>query len=61
MVGAPPAATRPPTTEAIMAARIEQLEQRLATMANLQHRSHSGGKAFASYGGDDFSYMVSVA
>jgi hypothetical protein len=33
-VGAPLATTPPPTTEAIMAARIEQLEQRLATMAS---------------------------
>ncbi len=37
MVGAPPAATPPPTIEAAMAARIEQLEQKLATMASLQH------------------------
>jgi hypothetical protein len=44
-----------------MAARIEQLEYRLATMASLQHRSHSRGKASTSYGGDDLSYMASVA
>jgi hypothetical protein len=44
-----------------MAARIEQLEQRLATMASLQHRSHSRGEAPTSYGGDDLSYMASVA
>jgi hypothetical protein len=44
-----------------MAARIEQLEQKLATMASLQHQSHSRGEASTSYGGDDLSYMVSVA
>ncbi len=44
-----------------MATRIEQLEQRLATMANIQHRSHSKGKASTSYGGDDIFYMASVA
>jgi hypothetical protein len=37
MVGAPLVAILPPTTEATMAARIEQLEQRLATMASFQH------------------------
>jgi hypothetical protein len=57
--GAPPAAIPPPTTEAAMATRIEQLEQRLATMASSQHRSHSGTPT--SYGGDDFFYMVIVA
>jgi hypothetical protein len=36
-VGAPPTATLPPTTEATMVAKIEQLEHRLATMASLQH------------------------
>jgi hypothetical protein len=61
VVGAPHVATPPPTTEAAMAARIEQLEQRLVTMASFQHRSHSRGKASTSYGGDDFSYMASVA
>jgi hypothetical protein len=30
-------ATPPPTIKAAMVARIEQLEQRLATMASLQH------------------------
>ncbi len=60
-VGAPPDATPPPTTEVAMAARIEQLEQRLATMASFQHRSHLGGKVPTSYGGDDLFYMVSVA
>ncbi len=43
-----------------MVARIEQLEQRLATMASVQHRSHSRNKASTSYGGNDFSYMASV-
>jgi hypothetical protein len=33
-VGAPPVTTLPPTIEAVMATRIEQLEQRLATMAS---------------------------
>jgi len=61
MVRAPPVITPPPMTEAAMAARIEQLEQRLATMANFQHRSHSRGKAPTSYGGDDLFYMASVA
>jgi hypothetical protein len=61
VVGAPPAATPPPTIEATMAAKIEQLEQRLATMASLQHRSHSRSEASTSYGGDDLSYMASVA
>jgi hypothetical protein len=61
MVGAPLVATPPPTTEAAMAARIKQLEQRLATMASLQHRSHSKNEASTSYGGDDLSYMASVA
>jgi hypothetical protein len=43
-----------------MAARIKQLEQRLATMASFQHRSHSQGEASTSYGGNDLSYMASV-
>jgi hypothetical protein len=30
-------------------------------MASLQHRSHSGGEASTSYGGNDISYMASVA
>jgi hypothetical protein len=60
-VRAPLTSIPPPTKEAIMAARIEQLEQRLATMASLQHRSHSRGKTPTSYGGDDLFYMVSVA
>jgi hypothetical protein len=34
MVRAPPMITPPPTTEAAMATRIEQLEQRLTTMAS---------------------------
>jgi hypothetical protein len=34
MVGAPPAATPPPTIKVAMAARIEQLEQRLVTRAS---------------------------
>ncbi len=53
--------TPPPTTKIAMAARIEQLEQRLATMASFLHRSHSRGEAPTSYGGDDLFYMVSVA
>jgi hypothetical protein len=61
MVMTPPVITPPPTTEAAMAARIEQLEQRLATMASFQHRSHSKGEAPTSYGGDDIFYMASVA
>ncbi len=61
MVRAPPVITPPPTTEAAMAAKIEQLEQRLATMASFQHRSHSRGKVPTSYGGDDLFYMASVA
>jgi hypothetical protein len=61
MVRAPPVITPPPTTEATMAIRIEQLEQRLATMASFQHRSHLRGKAPTSYGGDDLFYMASVA
>jgi hypothetical protein len=60
VVGALPVAIPPPTTEAAMAARIERLEQRLATMASFQHRSHSRGEASTSYGGDDLSYMASV-
>ncbi|CAK9874863.1 unnamed protein product [Sphagnum jensenii] len=44
-----------------MATRIEQLEQRLATMASFQHQSHSKGEAPTSYGGDDLFYMASVA
>ncbi len=59
-VRAPPTATPPPMIEAAMAVRIEQLEQRLATMASLQHRSHSRGEVSTSYGGNDFSYMASV-
>jgi len=61
MVRAPPVITPPPMTEAAIVARIEQLEQRLTTMASFQHRSHSRGKAPTSYGGDDLFYMVSVA
>ncbi len=30
-------------------------------MASLYHQSHSRGEASTSYGGDDLSYMVSVA
>jgi len=41
-----------------MATRIEQLEQRLATMISFQH---SRGEAPTSYGGDDLFYMASVA
>jgi hypothetical protein len=43
-----------------MATKIEQLEQRLVTMASFQHRSHSRGEAPTSYGGDDLFYMASV-
>jgi hypothetical protein len=39
-IGAPPVTTLPPTIETAMAAKIEQLEQRLATMTSFQHRSH---------------------
>ncbi len=60
-VGAPPMATLPPTTKATMAARIKQLEERLATMASFQHRSHLGGEVPTSYGVDDLFYMASVA
>ncbi len=35
VIGAPPTATPPPTTEVIMATKIEQLEQKLTTMASL--------------------------
>ncbi|CAM6076652.1 unnamed protein product [Sphagnum tenellum] len=61
MVRAPPFITPPRTTEVAMATRIEQLEQRLATMASFQHQSHSKGEAPTSYGEDDLFYMVSVA
>jgi len=47
-------------TKAAMAARIEQLEHKFATMASFQHQSHSKGKASTSYGGDDLSYMANV-
>jgi hypothetical protein len=60
MVRAPLVITPPPTTEVTMATRIEQLEQRLATMASFQHRLHSRGEAPTSYGGDDLFYMASV-
>ncbi len=43
-----------------MAVKIKQLEQKLTTMASLQHRSHSRGEASTSYGGDDLSYMANV-
>jgi hypothetical protein len=56
VVGAPPTATPPLTIEATMVARIEQLEQKLVTMASFQHQSHSRGKASTSYGGDDLLY-----
>ncbi len=59
-VGAPPAATPPPTIEVAMATKIEQLEQRLTTMASFQHRSHSRGEAPTSYGEDDLFYMANV-
>ncbi len=42
-------------------ARIKQLEQRLATTASFQHRSHSGSEVPTSFGGDDLFYMASVA
>ncbi len=58
--GALPVTTLPPTIKVVMVARIEQLEQRLATMVSFQHRSHSGGETPTSYGGDDLFYMVSV-
>jgi hypothetical protein len=61
MVKAPPVITPPPTTEVAMATRIEQLEQRFATMASFQHQSHSRGKAPTYYGEDDLFYMVNVA
>ncbi len=61
MVRAPPLIIPPPTTKAAMATRIEQLEQRLATMASFQHQSHSKGEAPTSYGGDDLFYVASVA
>jgi hypothetical protein len=61
MVRAPPLITPPPTTEATIAIRIEQLEQRLATLASFQHQSHLRGKAPTSYGGDYLFYMASVA
>jgi hypothetical protein len=61
MVRAPPVITPPPRTEVAMATRIEQLEQRLATMASFQHQSHSRGEAPTTYGGDDLFYMTSVA
>jgi hypothetical protein len=61
MVKAPLVITPPPITKAAMAARIEQLEQRLATMASFQHQSHSRSKAPTSYGGDDLFYMANVA
>ncbi|CAM6073505.1 unnamed protein product [Sphagnum tenellum] len=61
MVRVPLLITPPPTTEAAMATRIEQLEQRFATMASFQHQSHSRGEAPTSYGGDDLFYMASVA
>jgi len=61
MVGAPLATTPPPTTKVAMAIRIEQLEQRFATMASFQHRSHSRGEGPTSYGGDDLFYIASVA
>jgi hypothetical protein len=48
----------PPTTEAAMAAR---MEQRLATKASLQHRSHSRGEASTFYEVDYLSYMANVA
>jgi hypothetical protein len=54
-------ATPPLTIEVAMAVRIEQLEQKRAAMASFQHRSHSGGSAPTSYGGDDLFYMASVA
>jgi hypothetical protein len=60
-VGAPPVALPPTTTEAIVVARIDQLEQRLATMASFQHRSHSGSEVPTSYEGDYLFYMASVA
>jgi hypothetical protein len=47
--------------EVAIAARIELLEHRLATIASLQHRSHSGGETSTFYGGDDLSHMASVA
>jgi len=50
----------PPTIEVAMAVRIEQLEQRLATMASFQHQSHSRGEAPASYGGEYIFYMANV-
>ncbi len=60
-VKGPPVITPPPMTKAVMAARIEQLEQRLATMASFQHRSYSRDEAPTSYGGDDLFYMANVA
>jgi len=43
-----------------MVVKIKQLEQKLTTMAKLQHRLHSGGEASTSYGGYDFCYMANV-
>ncbi len=61
MVRAPLVITPPPMIEVAMATRIEQLEQRLATMASFQRQSHSRGEAPTSYEGDDLFYMASVA
>ncbi|CAM6094075.1 unnamed protein product [Calypogeia fissa] len=46
-----------------MAARIEELEQRIASMAVARPRSASGVGASTSYGGgpDDYTFMVGVA
>jgi hypothetical protein len=59
-IGVAPVTIFPPTIKAAMAAKIKQLEQKLVTMASFQHRSHSGGEAPTSYGGDDLFYMASV-
>ncbi|CAM6082310.1 unnamed protein product [Calypogeia fissa] len=51
-------------TTATMAARIEELEQRIASMAVARPRSSSGAGASTSYGGgdhEDYTFMASVA
>ncbi|CAM6111262.1 unnamed protein product [Calypogeia fissa] len=51
------------TTTATMAARIEELEQRIASMAVAHPRSGSGVGASTSYGGEpnDYTFMAGVA
>ena len=61
-VAAPPTVPTPTNpTQNAMAARIEQLEQRLASMASARAGLGAGASTSYGTGGEDVTYMASVA